>query len=88
MEHLIARLVSRGIEPEVARDVADATLAGVDPVQEAARFASRKLGAAPEAAPAQLRRVASGLARRGFDHETILEALRRCGASGEWETEP
>jgi regulatory protein len=87
-EHLIARLVSRGLEPEVAREVADATLADVDPVDEAARFASRKLGAMPEPAPAVLRRVASGLARRGFDHETILAALERCGASGEWETEP
>ena len=88
-EHLIARLESRGIPPEVARDVADATLADMDLVEQAARFATSRLDRCGEPGPAVVRRVAAALARRGFDDETIREALARCdGVTGVWETEP
>ena len=88
-EHLVARLESRGIPSEVARDVADATLADMDPVEQAARFATSRRGGSNAPGPAVVRRVVAALARRGFDDETIREALGRCdGITGVWEPEP
>jgi len=81
-------LVSRGIEESMIRAaVADEEVGGdaVRVVDAARELARRAAGVGPEA---RLRRVLAGLARRGFDEETAVNAAREVlgrdlGACGE-----
>ena len=81
-EHLVERLVRRGFGEDVAREIAGATLADMDLVQAAARFAQRKLASSPRGGLVAARRIAGQLQRRGLDDETIQSALRRVPALG------
>jgi regulatory protein len=75
---IIQKLRQRRIDADLARRVAEEALADADPVDEAVRLAEKRLrtmGHVPAATAA--RRIASALARRGFDMDTIRTALDR-----------
>ncbi len=90
LEH---KMESRRVEPGAAERAIDHTLAGRDPVDDATTFIRQRLAGAAHDAPHDAphdtshnassdprgvaRRLLAALARRGFDEEVSLEALRR-----------
>ena len=77
---IIQKLRQRRIDGDLARRVAEETLADTDPVEEAITLAEkrmRSMRSVPRATAA--RRIAAALARRGFDMDTIRTAIRRAG---------
>jgi regulatory protein len=75
---IIQKLRQRRIDGDLARRVAEEALADTDPVEEAIALAEKRLrtmGNVP--ATTATRRIASALARRGFDMDTIRTALDR-----------
>ncbi|MHC5003201.1 MAG: hypothetical protein ACYTJ0_08760 [Planctomycetota bacterium] len=79
-ELLRERLRRRQVDDETAQTAVETAMSGVDLVEEAVRLGRQRLRGGRQTDPATaLRRVAAALARRGFDEDTVLEALRRLG---------
>lgn len=81
---IVRDLERRQVDPAVAARIAAEAVP--DPVAEAEaaiRREIRRRGAADDPVDAlpwpQRRRLAARLARRGFDEETVAQAMRRCG---------
>ena len=77
---IMQKLRQRRIDADLARRVAEETLADTDPVEEAIALAEkrmRSMRSVPRATAA--RRIAAALARRGFDMDTIRAAIQRAG---------
>lgn len=77
---IVEKLVHRKISEDIAANAARRVLAEVDPIEAAVDFARKRL-AQMKGLDRQraARRISGALARRGFDEETINEALRRMG---------
>ena len=78
---LMAKLTAHGIQSDLASSIADAARAGRSDLRDAVMLAKHALSAQRSKLPpaAVARRIASLLARRGFDHDTIASALERAG---------
>lgn len=80
---IVRKLEARGIDPSLARATADESLQGIDLIGSAEGLARRRLRSIERADPASAaRRVASALARRGFDDDVVREVLRRLRLDG------
>ncbi len=74
------KLLAREITPDVARRVAAGVLAGIEPVEAAARLARDLLaGRRGGSETVDRQRIGAALSRRGFDADIIDEALDRAG---------
>lgn len=82
------RLEVRGVDGEASRKAIDEALAQRDPCEDAEAAARSMLARMPAGLDARTmaRRLASRLARRGFDEASALEAVRR--VVGEMESHP
>lgn len=77
---LVERLTSRKIERDAAQRIADEVCSGTDPRDDAVRLARQRfdtMGDLPRVTAR--RRLASLLARRGFDEDTTEAALHKLG---------
>ncbi len=77
---LESRLRRRGVDEGTIDEVIAAASGSIDALADAEQIADRRARSlAGLAAPVAARRLASALARRGFDQETVEEVLRRRG---------
>jgi regulatory protein len=77
-DRVVQRLIGRGIERELAVEVVEAAMGGVELLETAVAWAERHLAARGPLDPTRsARRVAGLLARRGFDEDLIGLVLER-----------
>ncbi len=75
---IVERLIMRRIDESVAREAADLVLSKINPVDAATALAKKRLATMNNIEPKRaVRRIASLLARRGYDEETINETIDR-----------
>ena len=79
-ELLLAKLQGRKIEPEAAKRIARAAVAGADPVDKALELSRDRLADwEPMPAEKAARRIAGMLARRGFDEQVVTDVIAKLG---------
>jgi len=79
-ELLLAKLQRRKIEPEAAKRIARAAVAGVDPVAQGLELARDRIADWESMPPEKTaRRIAGMLARRGFDEQVVTDVIAKLG---------